>query len=76
MKELEVHKIGEHGAVMFAGQKEDICAECGKPVFKEVNPLKRSCYIKLCDKGFEDAADKIEELVREVNKLKIKYQSA
>ena len=32
-----------------------------------MNPLKKSCYEKMCDKGFKDAADKINEIVDWVN---------
>ena len=35
-----------------------------------INPLKKSCYQDMKNLKLEDAADKINELVYEVNKLK------
>lgn len=63
------HKIGPCGAIVFVGKKYDICAECGKEI-KDINPLKKSAYKRLQKMQLKDLADKVEEIVIELNRLR------
>lgn len=69
------HKIGKHGAVAFVGQKEDICAECRKPVIRKfrntgINPPKQRVYRRLEKMQLKDLADKCNELAEELSTKK------
>jgi NAD-dependent dihydropyrimidine dehydrogenase PreA subunit len=77
----ELHKIREHGAVFMVGKNGDTCCECGEPVsvkrqdshfteIKAINPIRRRVYERLEKMKLKDLADKVNEAVKELNKLK------